>query len=164
MTNLVKVAMFIRMTVTVISLYILKLYSKIGHNIYLILAIILTLLDGVDSVFIKNKKNLKSYCYQSSDKIYDCISYLLIFLFFKIDNSLLVFFVLYRIIGVILFTKTKNSVWLIVFFDFVKEYLLYFYIFGNNNTYLPIFISCKILFEYYFHTYINPNNYQIKGG
>lgn len=90
----------------------------------------------------------------------DSISYLLLFLFFKLNNILL-FFIIYRIIGVILFLITKDSRCFIIFFDFVKEYLLYLFIFGNNNLYLPIFILCKICFEYYYHIIHNKNNYKL---
>lgn len=52
-----------------------------------------------------------------------------------------------------------DSSWLILFFDFVKEYLLYLFLFGKNFNYLLPFIALKILYESLFHTVHNPNHY-----
>ncbi len=46
-----------------------------------------------------------------------------------------------------------------VFFDFVKEYLLYSFVFKNNYTYIPIIVICKIAYEIYFHSVINKLQY-----
>jgi len=152
-------SMLIRCIITIFSLSILYLYNNIIHKyIFLILPILLTILDSIDSLTLKKYKCVKTFYYQSLDKIIDSISYLLIFLFFKLDNIFL-FFIFYRIIGVILFYITKKSKWLILFFDFTKELLLYIFIFGNNYIYLPIFIICKIIFEYSFHNIINKPDY-----
>lgn len=77
---------------------------------------------------------------------------------FKIDNTYLLF-LLWRIIGIIFFTLTKKSVYLIIMFDFMKEYLLYLYLFNKNNNYLGFCIFGKILFEYYYHTIVNKKIY-----
>lgn len=160
--KLIDNGMILRYIVTVITFYFLSLnVSTLKNYIYLILPIVLTLLDGLDNIFTgfdKDNNCVKSFYYQSNDKICDSISYLLLYAFFKLDFILL-FFILYRVIGVILFYYTKNSSWLILFFDFAKEYLLYFFIFGNNFVYLPFFILCKIGFEYYHHTINNKNDY-----
>jgi hypothetical protein len=156
----------IRYITTFLSFYVVALnITFLNKYLYLLLPILLTVLDGLDSIFLlhynykkKNNGCKFEYYYQISDKICDSISYLLLFLFFKLDTILLLF-VLYRIIGVVLFYFTKNSSWLILFFDFAKEYLLYLFIFGNNYMYLPVFILLKIGFEYYHHTITNPNNY-----
>ena len=154
--------MTLRYIVTVITFYFLSLnVFTLKNYIYLILPIVLTLLDEVDNIFTTfyNANNcVKSFYYQSNDKICDSISYFLLYAFFKLDFIFL-FFILYRVIGVILFYYTKNSSWLILFFDFAKEYLLYLFIFGNNFFYLPFFILCKICFEYYYHAIHNKNNY-----
>ena len=62
--------------------------------------------------------------YQKYDKIVDIFSYILL-LFIYYDDKLLLYFIIYRLIGVILFSLTKKSIYLIIFFDFIKEYLLY---------------------------------------
>ena len=156
----------IRFIATLLLFYTVALNTTFLNNyLYLLLPILLTVLDMTDSRFTffykyKHPYNRckKTFYYQITDKISDLISYLLLFVFFKLDIILLLF-ILYRIIGVVLFYFTKNSSWLILFFDFAKEYLLYLFIFGNNYTYLPIFILLKIGFEYCHHTFINPNNY-----
>lgn len=170
--NIITNGIFVRYIITIIALYYLSMNLNIqfiNKNIYLILPFLLTFLDSVDNIFtitildsVDNiftffnnyKKTLRNcaslYYYQYQDKICDSISYLLLFVFFKLNNGLL-FFILYRIIGVILFCITKDNKWLIIFFDFVKEYLLYYFIFGNNNSYIFIFILLKINFEYYLH-------------
>ena len=164
-SKLVNNGMIIRYIITLISFYILSINvdnTFIRKYIYLILPILLTILDEVDNIFTflyKNNSCTKLFYYQYTDKICDSISYLFLFLFFKIDN-LLLFFTLYRIIGVILFIITKNSRWLILFFDFSKEYLFYFFIFKNNYLYLPMFIFCKFCFEFYYHTIHNKNLYK----
>jgi len=138
-------------------------HEVVKNYIYLILFLLLTLLDTIDSRVFKflyenTKTCTKTFHYQLHDKICDSISYLALCLLFKFDG-LLFFFVLYRMIGVLLFYFTKNSHWLVFYFDFVKEYLLYLFIFGTNYILLPFFILLKICFEYYFHTIHNPSLY-----
>jgi hypothetical protein len=170
--KIIKDGIIVRYILTIIVFYILSINSNskfIKKYIFLILPLVLYSLDKVDNTFTffykYNKKYngcTKTFYYQNTDKICDSVSYLLIFvllaLYFKTDYILLLI-ILYRIIGVILFYITKNSKWLIIFFDFTKEYLFYLFVFGNNYNYIPIFILCKIYYEYYFHTICNPNNY-----
>ena len=167
-----------RYMTTLLVFYILFIYCKHGFikkYIYLILPVVLMLLDSVDGRFIKlfinksnNVKHLRCtglFKYQDSDKICDSFSYLLAYIFltkcFKVDNILL-FLILYRIIGVILFSITKNSVWLVLFFDFIKEYFIYLFIFSNNYMYIPLFVLGKIVFEYYWHTIKNNYEYSLE--
>lgn len=131
----------------------------INKYLYLILFIFLLFLDCLDNIYyynidflidVKNilvPKKIGSIVSQKNDKVIDIFSYILLFLF-DIDNYLK-FFILYRLIGVILYIQTHNRRELVIFFDFVKEYLLYISIFGNNYKYLLIFILAKIIFEYY---------------
>ena len=152
--------MILRLITTIIAFIILYNFidnKYIKKYLFLILAILLTLLDLEDGTCIIMHKYkgyyggcTKTYYYQIIDKIVDVISYLLLFVFFKLDMFLL-FFVLYRIIGVIIFTLTRQKMSIVVFFDFVKEYLLYLFVFGKNYAYLPFFICLIILYEYYFH-------------
>ena len=152
--------MLLRLITTIIAFIILYNFidnKYIKKYLFLILPILLTLLDFEDNLWLNMYKYkgyyggcTKTYYYQIIDKIVDVISYLLLFVFFKLDMFLL-FFVLYRIIGVIIFTLTRQKMSTVVFFDFVKEYLLYLFVFGKNYAYLPFFICLKILYEYYFH-------------
>jgi hypothetical protein len=167
--KLIDDGMIIRMTATVISLYMLSLNTTYNKYTLIILPVLLTILDEFDNipiVFYKEKQCTKSFYYQILDKIYDSISYVLVYFylryFFRLDTNsttILLIFILYRIVGVGLFYKTKDSTWLIIFFDFIKEFLLYLAVFGNNYSYIFLFVMCKIAFEYYFHTIHNPNKY-----
>lgn len=173
----INVGMFIRTILTLCIFYVLSFYRNnfiITHQ-YLLLPLILFILDLIDNVpakihnilhniengefILKNINNcFKTFHYQLLDKICDSFSYLLLFFFFKIDANIL-YFTIYRIIGVLLFGLSKRTFWLIIFFDFVKEYMIYLYFFMNANNYLQFFIVCKIIFEYYFHTVVNKSKY-----
>lgn len=155
---------YLRYVITILSLYILSRNTNnklIKKNLYLIIAVILIILDCIDSINIKyNSKNCttKTFEYQLRDKICDSFSYLLLLLLLKFDGMLL-FLILYRITGVLLLYLTGDSNYIILFFDFIKEYLVYLFIFGNNYSYMPILMICKICFEYYFHKVINHSAY-----
>jgi len=159
---------YIRYILTFSVLYLLSVYHNKTNNrfirnyLYLLLPFLLLILDLTDNIVTtfhnQTKVCAKTFHYQKLDKICDLVSYFALFLFFDFDNYLK-YFVLYRGIGVILFCLTKNSIWLIVFFDFIKEYLLYLFIFGNKFIYLPFFMVCKIIFEYYLHTKVNKSHY-----
>jgi len=171
--QLIQKGVILRTIITFISFYCIYLYLQnkwVMKYLYLIVPIILTLSDHVDNFFLysfnsffptKNKCS-KLFYYHIYDKITDSLSYVLTYLFllfFLNNDPLLLFFVMYRIVGVCIFSFTKDSSWLILFFDFVKEYLLYLFLFGKNFDHLPIFIALKIMFESLFHTIINPNHY-----
>jgi hypothetical protein len=176
--KLVIYGLIIRYIITVLFLLYLYSLSKntfIKKYIYLILPISLTIIDKIDEIVIQYFIILKyfnldtkiyvkcasHFFYQHLDKICDSISYILTFLFMCIylkPDMLLLFFIIYRIIGVVLFCVTRDSSWLVPFFDFIKEYLLYTFIFNKNYLYMPIFIFFKICFEFTFHTlYLNSN-------
>jgi len=156
----------IRFIVTLIIFYLISKnkIKWIENNLLIILAFILLLLDRVDGFLIqhvyKTRKCSKSFNYQSSDKILDIFTYSLL-LFVLPNDSVLKFFILFRFIGTVLFYVNRNSVWLIYFFDFVKEYLVYLYLFGKNSSVLYFLIVFKIMFEFYFHTFHNKNHYKI---
>ena len=159
---------FLRLLTTIILFTLFYNYfSKNNKYFLLLLVLLLTILDIVDSVFLtkSNKKCIccLSYNYQIIDKINDLISYfivlLLLFPVSSFNYNILKYFIIYRFIGVILFALTKQSIWLIIFFDFIKEYILYFTFFGNNFQYIYFFIIAKILFEYFFHTKFNKITY-----
>ena len=154
--------MILRLILTIISFYILIKFNIKTNYLPIILVIKMLILDAVDNSFnIYTKDGFSindtsdctlSYHYQSLDKIMDLFTYVLLFLFYDNDKYLLLF-VIWRSFGVAFNTITGNRKWLFIFFDFVKEYLLYRYLFGKNNTYMPIFILGKMGFEYYFHIY-----------
>jgi len=154
-------SMIFRFTITVITFIILYKISDddyIQKQLYLILPILLHLFDILDTR-IYNIRCCEHWIYQKLDKITDILSYILLIFMIK-NDKLLHLFILYRLLGVILFVKTKNSYYLVIFFDFIKEYLIYKYIFGNNYTFIYICIVFKIIFEYLLH--IIHNNYNKK--
>lgn len=156
-----RIGMLVRFFVTIFLIIYVKKYYYESEYILLILVGKLLITDGLDSIFtLFYKGNLKGcwnpctglHYYQSMDKILDLVSYILIY--FLLDcNPIIGFFILWRFFGVILFNITKNRIWLVIFFDFIKEYLLYRHFVGKKNTYLPFLIIGKIGFEYYFHIY-----------
>ena len=153
----VNVPMLSRYILTVVTLVIIKKING-KRNINLILPIVLGHLDSFDTILVFSKKYKSEYdCfnknhYQMNDKVCDLTSYILAYLMFDLDKYVL-FFIIYRAIGVCLFLKTKDNRWLIIFFDFIKEYLLYLYITNSkkNNKLLITLIVSKIIFEYVFH-------------
>ena len=166
----------VRYVLTIIIIIYLGLSKNtfMKKYIYLIIPLILGILDMIDHrvyfeqgyiKFTNEKcKCCKHFYYHSNDKICDSISYVLTFillcLYFKPDFILLLFIV-YRIIGVILFYITKDSSWLILFFDFIKEYILYLFIFNRNYSYILVFIFLKICVEFYWHKKLNNTNYKL---
>jgi|688.fasta_scaffold316890_2 hypothetical protein len=86
--------------------------------------------------------------YQLRDKIVDTLSYAYVLLVYSEQlDPLFRIALIYRTIGVILFIATRQSFWLILFFDTVKEILLYRYLFEENNTYLVVMVILVILYE-----------------
>ena len=169
---------YLRLIITLIILSLLKLIikkqgfnSSCKVNLNLILPLILFLLDGVDEIpplinlGYKNKKRAcKTFRYQSLDKINDLLSYILTCIIFRLDKYF-IFFIMIRTIGVSLFLKYRKVRYLILFPDFMKEYLLYRYFFCSNdraelpegtghpcnNKLLLFFFICKMCIEYYWH-------------
>ena len=149
--------MIVRVILTIFFILTIK-YNKI-KNLLLIIPITYMLLDHVDSTFSKihNKKCFKTFHYQKYDKIVDIFSYILL-LFIYPNDRILLYFILYRLAGVILFSQTKNSTYLIIFFDFIKEYILYKHFYKNYNK-IHYYIIIKIIIEVIMHKYLNKNNY-----
>ncbi len=152
---------YLRLIITLIILILIKKqgfkFTKVNVNLNLILPVILFLLDGVDEIpslinlGYKNKKRAcKTFRYQSLDKINDLLSYILTCIIFRLDKYF-IFFIMIRTIGVSLFLKYRKVRYLILFPDFMKEYLLYRYFFGSNDKLLFFFYICKICIEYYWH-------------
>lgn len=160
--NRLRIGMYTRLILSIILIYIIKKYYSNSKYILILLICKILFTDMIDSIFTLFYKGGINTCwnpctglhyYQSLDKILDLISYILIYLMLDCD-PFLGLLILWRSVGVILFSTTKIRSWLVPFFDFIKEYFLYIYIFGKKNTiYMPIFIIGKIGFEYYMHIY-----------
>ena len=102
--------------------------------------------------FYDGKVNKNSLYYNILDKCVDTLSYILAYFVFNLNNIFL-YFLLYRMIGIGLYIYTQNTRWLILFFDFMKEYLIYFFLVKNNLSYIWIFIIIKIICEMVYHYY-----------
>lgn len=161
--------MIVRVFLFFLFLLILFKYSdnKIIHKyLLLILVVGLFISDKSDTFFpiffdplFTNEKPKYNNClytdfYTIKDKIADLASYVLVFLIFFKNDYLLLAFILYRMVGIILYLTTNNTKWFIPFFDFIKEYLLYNYLF-KTNKYIFVFIILKIIYEYFNYSIIN---------
>jgi hypothetical protein len=165
-----KLGFLLRIIVTIILLSSIKLFPGERKHMLLLIVIKLIILDSIDSLpalfYNANIKSCWNPCtmlnyYQIRDKLTDILSYFLIYIILDYDPYLLTL-ILWRFLGVFLFTKTKNRSWLVPFFDFVKEYLVYLYFFGYDFKYIAIFFLGKIGFEYYFHVFRLSNNLCLK--
>ena len=161
--------MIVRVFLFFLFLLILFKYSdnKIIHKYLLVILIVsLFISDIVDTTFpnfiaplFTNEKSKYKSCnytnfYIIKDKIADLASYILVFLIFFKTDYLLLSFILYRGVGIVLYLLTNNTNWFILFFDFIKEYLLYNYLF-KTNKYIFIFIILKIIYEYFNYSIFN---------
>lgn len=161
--------MIVRVFLFFLFLVVLFKYSdnKIIHKYLLIILIVsLFVSDKSDTIFpnfiaplFTNEKPKYNSClhtdiYTIKDKIADLVSYILVFLIFFRTDYLLLAFILYRIVGIILYLITNNTAWFIPFFDFIKEYLLYNYLF-KTNKYIIIFIILKMIYEYFNYSILN---------
>ncbi len=95
--------------------------------------------------------------YQLLDKSIDIFQY--IFAIILLQNilpknifNISLAFLLYRIIGMIIYLLNKNNKIFIIFIDFIKEYLTLFILFGEPSSYILFgSIVLKIIYEYLMH-------------
>ena len=160
--------MILRLVLTFTSLVLIYKNMKnpvLNKWLFPLLFVMLSVYDIIDNYILFfygiRKTCIKLYFYQMLDKFVDLISYFLLPFFFKLDKIFL-FFIFYRMIGVGLFYWTKDSRWLILFFDMAKEYLLYKFVFPTSLLLLPIVVLLKIVYEFFHHTFTNGHNYTIE--
>lgn len=156
----------LRLYTTLILLPLFKFYNT--PLVYPILS--LFLLDYLDCGFYntfiakyKCQKNEDNINYQVNDKILDLTTYFFFMLLFwdKFDSknkTIILILLIWRTIGVVKFSETKNKKYLKVFFDGINGililYLLSNYsslIKNNYNILLPFVILLKIIFEIHHH-------------
>ena len=156
-----KIGFILRIIVTIIIIYSLNFFSHKKEDLLLLFVVKLILLDSIDSLptlyFKQHNESCWNPCtrfnyYQIPDKLVDLFSYILVYMLLDYDKYLLIL-ITWRFFGVYLFANTHNRKWLIPFFDFVKEYLVYLYFFGYNFKYIWIFFIFKMGFEYYLHNH-----------
>ena len=131
--------------------------------------LLLVFLDIVDcnplilKTFDKKKLEEHQYCtlthkYMYIDKLIDVFQYCVAIYFLspKLPKQVLhvlMGFTITRLIGIFYHIKTKNPTYFVIFFDFIKEYLLLFYIYQPNLT-IEILVEAmigKIAFEHFVH-------------
>lgn len=128
----------------------------------LYLVIILIFLDLIDSSFLHAIGKFRSLkndeIYQKKDKLIDLLQYVFFIAIVKeIDEvlySYLIIFFMWRLIGVILYKNSKfgeGGKYLFVFFDFIKEMTILYYLTPNYKSFLFPCIIGKIIFEYFMH-------------
>ena len=148
--DIFEIAFLSRILGTLIFLLALRPYIK-GN--YLLIAFVLYELDGIDSLItgLENKDNVKTFAYKIHDKVADAISYFFAFMLFPIEKEYL-YFLLYRVVGIILFGLTRNINWIIICPDMMKEYLVYSSIYKGETSGFPLFIPVKMVAEKWMHT------------
>lgn len=165
-----RLGFILRVVVTVIILYSLKFFSHKKEDLLLLIVVKLILLDTIESLPTLFYRQQNETCwnpcthlnyYQIPDKILDLFSYLLVYVLLDYDEYLFIL-IAFRFFGVYLFANTQKREWLIPFFDFVKEYLVYLYFFGYNFQYIWVFFLCKIGLESYHHYYFLLHNRCLK--
>jgi hypothetical protein len=131
--------------------------------------LLLVFLDIVDcnplvlKMFSKEEIEKHQYCslnhkYLVIDKLIDVFQYIVAIYFLSAQLPkhvihVLAGFTLTRLIGIFFHIQTREPAYFVIFFDFIKEYLLLFYIYQPNLT-LTILIQTivgKIVFEYAMH-------------
>lgn len=125
--------------------------ASFGKYLHVFLAILLTYVDGLDGTYMNKEECHKTFLYQSQDKVCDLMTYAFLYILFPNDNVL--YLILYRVLGVIMFITKKDATWLIPFFDFVKEYLVYvsFFLPTLRDPKVWGLMAAKGVFENYHH-------------
>lgn len=126
--------------------------ASFGKYLYVFLAILLTYVDGLDGTYMNKEKCHKTFSYHSQDKVCDLMTYAFLYVLFPNDENVLRL-ILYRGLGVILFATKRDATWLIPFFDFVKEYLVYVTFFPPTLRDPKVWglMVAKAVFENYHH-------------
>jgi hypothetical protein len=158
--------MWIRVILTIgIIPYVKTISQYIDIDYRIVLYFALLILDLVDSFPPETIHNIPigiHWEYQMWDKIVDTLSYWYTLACYsnQLDETFK-YALYYRTIGVILFLKTRKSIWLILFFDVVKEILVYRYLFENNNKYLFVVVILGIVFEIFHKSHLTQHDLKI---
>jgi hypothetical protein len=140
-------------------------YLKLIHFESLpILVILLLVFDELDCYLSPITVDCRSFSYQKNDKLIDLIVYcvfIIIFsnLFDETTKKILWAFILWRLIGVIIFYETDNVRYLKIFADFINSTIIAYVIYqsfglSRNTYYLLIILGViiKIIYEIIHHS------------
>lgn len=144
-----------------ISVIFIIALLPINIKLKCVLIIFTDLLDCLPSKILHyiRKKDFKqsmsicqSYNYQVIDKIIDLFSYYIIFMLLDLPMTSFYFILIsLRAIGIILFTKTGQSKYLVMFPDLFREVLIVSWTLGTSNPIIIATIIIKIIVEYLLH-------------
>ena len=154
----------IRLLVTIYLLFFTKtsLFTKI---LFIYIVDIIDYNPIVGKLLYNNSKYTETYTYDKYDKISDTISYIFLFVLIYLNNKIplnykyiLLFLLIFRIIGVVLFLSNQDSKYLFYFPNLFLEFsFLFTLIFEQKNikmnTPFVFFVTVilKILQEYFMH-------------
>jgi hypothetical protein len=132
----------------------LLFYTKdsIPHTVLLLIT-----LDLIDRYTYKHG-DIQNHTFNVIDKLVDVFQYCVAIYFLspKLPKKILhiiMGFTLVRLIGIFHHAKTTDPTYFVVFFDFIKEYLILFYIYYPNLTMLVVIeaVIIKVIIEYLIH-------------
>jgi hypothetical protein len=106
-----------------------------------------------NSLGLLSKNNTKTSFYLIFDKLIDTIFNIMLFIKVRKDEAyanVMLFLLIYRIVGVILFLMTRNIIFLILFPNIFLESLL-FYSLNLQRYIIPYVIIFKLIQELYIH-------------
>lgn len=143
--------MYIVLSAIIRFLFILWIY-KSKLTLFYKSIILFTIGDSIDcgvvdtliTIIKPNYSHCNKFEHQKYDKILDTLTYILL-----IDwkNPLLIFLLIFRIVGVYKFVKSGNPEYLITYPDFIRETIL----FNRYKKALPIIWFIKWKMEKYHH-------------
>ena len=154
----------LRLIITIVVFSILKIKNVTNLPLLVGLLFVFDLLDCGLLSFFPNDCGTSEY--QRWDKIIDLVVYILFFALFRnlfddFTKNILIGFILFRLIGVIKFYTTGNTLYLKLFPDFINStlaaYVIYQYFDLNTHSYYVLIIIgmiVKILFEMKIHSEI----------
>jgi hypothetical protein len=119
--------------------------------------LLLIALDLIDTKTYKTR-HIENHTFNVIDKLVDVFQYCIAIYFLspqipKHVLHIIIGFTLVRLIGIFHHAKTADPTYFIVFFDFIKEYLILFYVYYPNLTtwILTEAIIIKVIIEYLIH-------------
>lgn len=159
-TNL-KISQILSLSLNILLRTILPLYLFINPIIGIFIAITTDLIDH--EILVRWQK-ISRHLYQLQDKYLDQYWYLLIIIYLYINqappivNIIVISTFLYRVMGQILFVKSKNELYFLIFPNLMEPYfwlyILYPNSFQNPKTLLSwttIILILKLYQEYFIH-------------
>lgn len=152
-----------------LAIFIFPFIPPLYRGLFLIFAS-----DLLDYIFFKKwyseeeRAIVDSYSYHLTDKISDALTNFLGLLLLSVakvtDLGIVYAMLIWRIIGLMIFTQIRSSYIWVIFPDLTKELLLARYLFGEiNPTIFVVVFILKAGFEYYHHFLKNRRTFDHHG-